>query len=52
MAFPKNWQEIAAQMPSIITLDSRRVYGPLARNESSYLGHKVRVLSVLGFLKL
>ena len=36
----KNWQEVAAQMPETLVLDSRGVYDALARSESSCLGLK------------
>ena len=34
----QRWQEAAAQIPSVLVLDSRGVYDALARSESACLG--------------
>ena len=36
----RQWQEAAAQIPSVLVLDSRGVYDALARSESACLGVK------------
>ena len=36
----QRWQEAAAQIASVLVLDSRGVYGALARSESACLGLK------------
>ena len=36
----QRWQEAAAQIPSVLVLDSRGVYAALARSESACLGLK------------
>ena len=46
----QQWQEAAAQIPSVLVLDSRGVYDALARSESACLGLKDKRSGLEGFV--